>query len=89
MHEMGLKKLVCDGQIDLRDRTQYLSGFNPRARLAGGQGRIMTIDITATAAAAKIELETADRIFTDYFNLLLDGDRWYIVDKVSSNVAKK
>lgn len=33
--------------------------------------------------------ETAERLFTDYFNLLKEGDRWYITDKVSTNIAKE
>lgn len=88
MHSTCHLKFVRDGKIDIRNRTQYLSGFKPRPRLENAEGRIIHIDITRTAAEAKIELETEKRLYTDYFNLLKDGNRWYITDKVSSSIAK-
>jgi len=89
MHKSCHLKFVRDGKIDLRNRTQYLSGFKPRPRLENAEGRIISIDITRTAAEAKIELDTENRLFTDYFNLLKEGDRWYITDKVSTNITKE
>lgn len=89
MHSTCNLKFVRDGQLIRRDRNSYLSGFKPRPRLANAEGRIISIDITRNAAEAKIELETSNRIFTDYFNLLNAEDRWYITDKVSTNIAKE
>lgn len=88
MHETCHLKYIRDGKIVVRDREDYLSGFKPRDRRANSEGRIIDIDITQTAAKAKIELETPSRLFTDYFNLLKIGDRWYITDKVSTSIAK-
>ena len=88
MHKSCNLKFVRDGQIKRRTRTEYLSFFKPRPRLANSEGRIIDIDITNTAAEAKIELETPKRLFTDYFNLLKIGDRWYITDKVSTSLVK-
>lgn len=89
MHTTCNLKFIRDGKVERRDRTAYLSGFKPRPRLENAEGRILSIDITDTAAEAKIELETAERLFTDYFNLLKEGERWYITDKVSTNVSKE
>lgn len=89
MHSTCNLKYVRDGKISKRNRTEYLSGFKPRPRLENAEGRILSIDITRTAAKAKIELETENRLFTDYFNLLKEGDRWYITDKVSTNIRKQ
>lgn len=89
MHATCNLKYVRDGKISKRNRTEYLSGFKPRPRLENAEGRILSIDITRTAAEAKIELDTENRLFTDYFNLLKEGDRWYITDKVSTNISKK
>ncbi|MEL7248672.1 MAG: nuclear transport factor 2 family protein [Bacteroidota bacterium] len=89
MHSTCNLKYVRDGKVARRDRAQYLSGFKPRPRLENAEGRIISIDITRTAAEAKIELETETRLFTDYFNLLKEGDRWYITDKVSTSIAKE
>ena len=88
MHKSCHLKFVREGKFGVRNRTEYLSNFKPRPRLENAKGRIITIDITRTAAAAKVELETANRLFTDYFNLLKVGDRWFITDKVSTNSKK-
>ena len=88
MHKSCHLKFIRDGKIDIRNRAQYLGGFKPRPRLENAEGRIISIDITRTVAEAKIELETESRLFTDYFNLLKEGDRWYITDKVSTNITK-
>lgn len=88
MHSSCHLKFVRDGKISMRDRADYLSRFKPRPRLENSEGRILEIDITRTAAAAKVELETPKRLFTDYFNLLKEGDRWYITDKVSTSESK-
>ncbi|WP_235297427.1 nuclear transport factor 2 family protein [Portibacter marinus] len=89
MHSTCNLKFVRDGEIVRRDRENYLSGFKPRPRLPNAEGRILAIDITRTAASAKVELETASRLFTDYFNLLKEDDRWYITDKVSTSISKE
>ncbi len=89
MHSSCNLKFVREGKIDIRTRSRYLSGFQPRPRLQNAEGRIISIDITRTAAEAKIELETENRLFTDYFNLLKEGNRWYITDKVSTNISKE
>ncbi len=88
MHGTCHLKYIRDGKMGVRNRTEYLSGFKPRPRLENAEGRIIDIDITRTAASAKIELETEKRLFTDYFNLLKEDNRWYITDKVSTSINK-
>lgn len=88
MHKSCHLKFVRNDTVRMRNRTQYLSGFKPRPRLQNAEGRILSIDITRTAAEAKIELEIETRLYTDYFNLLKEGNRWYITDKVSTSIAK-
>ena len=88
MHPSCHLKFFPRGEYGMRTRNQYLSGFKPRPRLEGGQGTIINIDITRNTAAAKVELEIPGRVFTDYFNLLRIEGRWYIMDKISTNIAK-
>lgn len=88
MHSTCHLKFVRKNKVDIRNRTEYLSNFKPRPRLPNAEGRIISIDITRTAAEAKVELETVSRLFTDYFNLLKENNRWYITDKVSTNIEK-
>jgi len=88
MHKSCHLKFIRDGKVDKRNRTQYLSNFNPISRIENAEGRIIDIDITRTAASAKVELEIPSKLFTDYFNLLKVDDRWYITDKVSTSIHK-
>lgn len=89
MHPSCNLKFFPRGEYGSRTRAEYLSGFKPRPRLKDAEGRIISIDITRNAASAKVELEIPGRVFTDYFNLLRIKGRWYIMDKISTNVAKE
>ncbi len=70
------------------DRATYLSRFQPRVRPANTDARIIQITITEGIASAKCEIETERFLFTDYFNLMRMGERWYIVDKVATRSDK-
>lgn len=89
MHATCHLKFIRDGSVVNVSRNEYLSNFKPRPKLENTEGRILEIDITRTAAAATCEIERPDRLFTDYFNLLKVGDRWYIVDKISTSIKKE
>lgn len=88
MHSTCHLKYYRDGKFSDISRAAYLSGFKPRAKTTGSEGRIKSLDITGNIASAKCELETPKAIFTDYFNLIKVDDRWYIVDKISTRVDK-
>lgn len=51
------------------------SAFNKRSKK-----KILSIDITGTAASAKAELAFSDVVYTDYYNLLKIGDEWFIMN---------
>jgi hypothetical protein len=88
MHSSCNLKNIKEDQVVVIDRKSYLSRFKLRPKLENSFGRIITIDITGTIAAAKCEIEIPERIFTDYFNMMKLNDRWYIVDKISTNITK-
>jgi len=81
-------KNIKDGDVTEFDRATYLGFFKPRERRTNAGGRIISIDITDNIAAAKCEIFTDKRLFTDYFNMMKIEDRWYIVDKIATNRAK-
>ncbi len=89
MHATCQLKNIKDGGVIIFDRATYLGFFKPRPRRENSGGKIIDIDITENIAAAKCEIETPDRLFTDYFNMMKIGERWYIVDKIATNVAKE
>lgn len=89
MHATCHLKYFRDNTFADVSRADYLSRFKPRAKEAGTEGRILSLDVTGNIASAKCELETAKALFTDYFNLIKTNDGWFIVDKVSTRVDKK
>ena len=88
MHSTCQLKNIKDGKVIIIDRPTYLGFFKPRARLENAGGKIIKIDVTGPIGAAKIELETANRLYTDYFNLMKENGEWYIVDKISTSINK-
>lgn len=86
MHETCFLKFTRDGKFAKRNKTEYLTGWTPRPRLANAEGRIISMDITNNIASAKCELEIPGRLFTDYFNMMNIDGKWYILDKISTNV---
>lgn len=88
MHLTCQLKVIKDNQVVEYDRKTYLKGFKLRPKLENTQGRIINIDITGNVASAKCEIETAQRLFTDYFNMMKLNGEWYIVDKIATNILK-
>jgi aldose sugar dehydrogenase len=88
MHPTCHLKYYRDNQFTDVSRAEYLSRFKPRAKETGTVGRIASLDITGNIASAKCEIETVKALFTDYFNLIRVGDRWFITDKISTRVDK-
>ena len=88
MHSTCQLKNIKDEDVVIYNRATYLSFFKPRPKLENAGGKILAIDITGPIASAKVELETTERLFTDYFNLMKLNNQWYIVDKISTNVSK-
>lgn len=88
MHATCKLKNVKDEKVLVFDRAKYLSFFKPRPRRENAGGRIVSINVTNNIAAAKCEIFTEKRFYTDYFNLMKLNGRWYIVDKIATNRAK-
>ncbi len=88
MHPTCHLKYYRDSTFSDISRAEYLSKFKPRAKEAGMEGRIISLDVTGNIASAKCELETPKAVFTDYFNLIKTSEGWFIVDKISTRVNK-
>ena len=88
MHSSCNLKNIKDNQVLLIDRKNYLGRFKLHPKLANSQSRIVEINFTGNIASAKCEIETPERIFTDYFNMMKLNGEWYIVDKISANILK-
>ncbi len=89
MHATCQLKNIKDGGVIIFDRATYLGFFKPRPRRENSGGKIIDINITGNIAAAKCEIDTPKRLYTDYFNMMKLGERWYIVDKIAASVLKE
>ena len=89
MHATCQLKNIKDGGVIIFDRATYLGFFKPRPRRENSGGKIIDIDITGNIAAAKCEIDTPKRLYTDYFNMMKVNDQWYIVDKIAASVLKE
>lgn len=49
--------------------------------LEKSEKNIVYIDITGSAASAKVEYKFSSYVYTDYYNLIKAEGRWYIVNK--------
>jgi CubicO group peptidase (beta-lactamase class C family) len=88
MHSTCNLKNIKDNQVLVIERKNYLSRFKLRPKLENAFGRIIAINIVGKIASAKCEIETPERLFTDYFNMMELNGEWYIVDKISTNKSK-
>lgn len=90
MHRTCQLKNIKDDDVIIFDRATYLGFFKlrPEGR-PGSSTRIIDIDVTRDVASAKCEIETVERLYTDYFNMMKVGGQWYIVDKAATNVLKE
>jgi hypothetical protein len=60
-------------------------GFYKEGKTYQRVSQILSIDITDSAAAAKVQIASSKRVFTDYFTLLKLDQGWKIVSKTSTN----
>lgn len=83
MHEQGMMYFVRDGKLVLRSFPDYFAGASgkPAEDEAKRKRRIAMVDITGTAAMAKVVLEYPGVTLTDYMELLKIEGRWQIVAK--------
>lgn len=91
-HPSATMKFVDVKTAEFRDVpiAKYLEGGKANAgKKSERTTRILHIDITGTAAQAKIELDYPSTKLTDYFNLLKINGEWKVVSKIFAREDKK
>lgn len=91
-HDTWQLKYFDDDQVfSIIKKAKYMERFSgvPHAKSSNWSGRIVFIDITHTAAVAKVEISTSKLLFTDYFNLMKTKESWFLVDKISARTPHK
>ena len=79
-----------EGQLEIVDREEYKSWYNPDEvdRNLKWETKFFYIDVTGKAASAKISIENQNVRYVDYFNLINQDGRWWIVNKISHPFRK-
>lgn len=91
-HPSAFMKFVDVKTGEFRDVpiAKYLEGGKANAgKKIDRNTKILNIDITGTAAQAKIELDMPNTKLTDYFNLLKINGEWRVVSKIFAREDKK
>ena len=91
MHPDGRMLFVREGALQTRTFPEYIAGASgkPAADEAQRRRRIVSVDITGSAAMGKIELDYPQATLTDYMSLLKVDGQWKIVGKVFHSEPKK
>ncbi|EAY30108.1 nuclear transport factor 2 family protein [Microscilla marina] len=84
LHPKTYLKFSKNGAYTEIDMPTYY-GFYKAGKVNQRVSKILSIDITDSAAAAKVSIAGKKRVFTDYFTLLKLKDGWKIVSKTSTN----
>ena len=75
---------VRSGELATRTSEEYIAGATgrPAEDESERRRRIAMVDVTGTAAVAKVELDYPTVVFTDYFTLLKVEGEWRIMNKI-------
>lgn len=75
-----------DGVVADAATAPWFDRIEAKRRDGGGvlaaRYELLGIDLTRTAAVAKVRLDFGSHVFTDYLSLLRTGDGWRIVHKI-------
>lgn len=79
-----------DGEIRFRPGPEYIAGFSgrPAEDEAQRKRRVESVDITGSAAMAKVVLDYPTATLTDYFQLVKANGQWRIVSKIFHSEPK-
>ena len=85
-HPVAVMYFVRDGGFAQRTIPDWLGGIAARAAERPGpdavERRVLSVDVTGSAAVAKLELRSPEAVLTDYMSLLKVDGRWTIVGKI-------
>ncbi|MHA2043115.1 MAG: nuclear transport factor 2 family protein [Candidatus Thorarchaeota archaeon] len=68
----------------------YMSWYNPDEvdQSLNWETKFFYVDVTGKAASAKISIENQNVKYVDYFNLIRQDGKWWIVNKISHPFRK-
>ncbi len=80
-----IQYVLEDGSLGRLPFAEYVSRFT-QGRITQRKGRLVSMDVTGSAAVAKVEIFMAsrDRVYTDYILLLKLTEGWKISNKIAT-----
>ena len=85
-HPVAVMYSVRDDTLVQRSIPDWLKAIAERAPRPptpdAVQRRVVSVDVTGTAATAKLELVQSDAVITDYMSLLKVNGEWTVVGKI-------
>lgn len=85
-HPVAVMYFVRDGGFAQRSIPDWLGGIAKHAAETPGpdkvERRVLSVDVTGSAAVAKLELKSPEAVLTDYMSLLKVNGEWTIVGKI-------
>ena len=90
LHDRWLFFVFMNGELKIFDKEEYMSKYDPAKNddTLIWKTDFSYVDITNNIAQAKIELENQKITYIDYFNLIKENGRWWIVNKLSDYTVK-
>jgi hypothetical protein len=85
-HPVAVMYSIRDGKLAGRSIPDWLTAIAERAptppKPDAVQRRVVSVNVTGTAAVAKVELVQPEAVVTDYMSLLKVDGEWTIVGKI-------
>ena len=80
-----------NGKIQFIDRETYMSWYKPEEVDSSlvWETEFYSIDITEHLASVKLRLECQKNRYIDYFNMMKQDGKWWIVNKMSYPINKE
>jgi len=80
-----------NSKIECTDKENYMSWYKPenRNKKLKWTTEILSVDIEGDIAVAKIRLFNQDFGYLDYFSLMKEEGKWWVVNKISKSLDRK
>ena len=78
-----------EGKIEYADKEEYISWYKPEDRNDNLEWKteFYYIDVSGNIGSAKIKISNQEFGYIDYFNLMKENGKWWIVNKISRKLG--
>ena len=89
-HDWKIMWINQDDKIEQADKKTYMAWYKPEDKNEDLKWKteFYYIDISENIGSAKIKIYNQEFGYIDYFNLMKENGRWWIVNKISRGMNK-